>query len=204
VIGGVLVMAVLLTRWAVTLSDAPIDSDAAQNLKMAYNFAMHEVLSKDLPERESQDIGNLTPKVAMNLDDLSPTNYREPLPPIVLGIYLKVLNLLRGPISFGSLVEGPGARLAKFSNVIWGILLCLSVFATLKVLTGAYVLGAVGALVVGLNIDVDSLYTDVPAAALLALASFLSMMAIKTRHPLYYFLAGLSMGALILTKAVFL
>jgi 4-amino-4-deoxy-L-arabinose transferase-like glycosyltransferase len=29
-------------------------------------------------------------------------------------------------------------------------------------------------------------------------------MAIKTRHPLYYFLAGLSMGALILTKAAFL
>jgi hypothetical protein len=127
-IGGVLVIAVLLTRWTVTLSDAPIIDDAAQNLRMAYNFATHGVLSSDA-------------------DDLSPTDYREPLPPIVLGIYLKVLKLLRGPISFGSLVEGPGARLAKLSNVIWGILLCLSVFAALKVLTGTYILAHITKLV---------------------------------------------------------
>jgi len=203
-IGGVLVIAVLLTRWTVTLSSDTIEKDELQNLTMAYNFAMHNVLSLDPPEREPQDVGNLPPNVAIYLDDLSATNYREPLPCIVLGIYLKALKLLRGPISFGSLIQGSGARLAKFSNAIWGILLCLSVFATLKVLTGTYVLAAVGALVVGLNMDIDSLYTESAAAALLALVSFLSMMAIKTRHPLYYLLAGISMGALILTKAAFL
>jgi hypothetical protein len=188
---GVIVIAALLTSWVVTPSGRPIGSDAVQNLTMAYNFAMHGVLSTDLPEREHEA-------------GLNPTNYREPLPPIVLGIYLKVLEVLRGPISFDSLFQGSGARLAKLSNGIWGILLCLSVFATLKVLTGTNVLAAVGALVVGVNMDVDSLYTESPAEALLALASFLSMMAIKTRQPLYFWLAGLGFGALILTKAAFL
>jgi hypothetical protein len=215
VIGSLLVIVVLLIKWTDSLSNAPIQDDAAANLTMAYNFAMREVLSLDLLEQEVQDIGDLRgypvaqendPKAAIqiHLDDLRPTNYREPLPPIVLGIYLKVLELVHGPISFGSLIKGSGARLAKSSNVIWGILLCLSVFATLRVLTGTNTLAAVGALVIGLNLDLDSLYTDLPAAALLALASHLSMMAIKTRHRLYYLLTGLTMGALTLTKAPFL
>jgi 4-amino-4-deoxy-L-arabinose transferase-like glycosyltransferase len=79
----------------------------------------------------------------------------------------------------------------------------LSVLAALRVLTGSSILALIGTFIVGANLDVDTLSTELPAAALLALVSFLAMMAVKTRLPLYYGFAGLSLGALILTKGAF-
>ena len=57
----------------------------------------------------------------------------------------------------------------------------------------------------GVNADVDALpgATELPAAAMLALVSFLTMMAVRTRLKRYYVAAGLSLGALILTKGAF-
>jgi hypothetical protein len=180
------VVALLFWRWGTLPSGDPIKNDAHQNLEIAYNFAVHGVFAREDEKGE-----------------LAPTNYREPLPPIVVGIYLKALRLFRGPLDFDDLRGGQGARLVKFSNVFWGILLCLSVFTALRVLTDSSMLSLFGTFIVGWNIDVDTLLTELPAAALLALISFFAMMALRTQLARYYGFAGLSLGALVLTKGAF-
>jgi hypothetical protein len=158
---------------------------------MAYNFASHGVISLE----DSDAPGSESP---------APTRLREPLPPTVIAAYLKALEALRGPFSLSLLERGPGARLVKGSNIIWGIVLSLSVYAALSVFTKSYTLGMIGALAAGLIMRTNWLYTEPAAQALLALFSLLFMLAFKSRHPLHWALAGICLGALILTKAVFL
>jgi 4-amino-4-deoxy-L-arabinose transferase-like glycosyltransferase len=165
VVAGVLVAVFLAWRWAVSISGTPIDMDGEDNLLMAYNFAVHGVLSGDKPNNGRNE-------------HMRPTNYREPLPPLVVGLYLKMLQRLQIPISLESILRGPGARLIKFSNFIWGIILCVSVFAALKAVTANSLIALVGVLITGVK-------------------------AIKTQRLLYYGLAGLSLGALVLTKGAF-
>jgi hypothetical protein len=127
---------------------------------MGYNLAIHGVLAKD--------------------STLRPTNYREPLPPIVLAAYFKGIQWISGaPLprydlgdEDDDIYEGPGAQLAKGSNIFWGLLFCFAVFVSVNALTHSFPLSAAGTLLLGLSIEVDTLLTELPAAALLVLASF--------------------------------
>ena len=105
---------VVLCRWFTLPSGDPIEEDAYENLSIAYNLAFHDVIS----------LGEMK----KGLPDLRPTNYREPLPPFILSLYLKALQRFQGPLTLDFLEKGSGARLAKLSNIFWGIVLCLSVF----------------------------------------------------------------------------
>src|SRR5262249_36109999 len=154
-----------------------------QNFEMAYNFSQFATLSLDKPTEAPGKVRE-------------PTNYREPLPPLVLGLYLKGVQYLAGlrAEDFGT---GKGARLAKFHNLFWAALLALSVFSAISRRTGLSIRGAVGALLVGWNAAIDTLYPELPAAALLALASLLGLLATQTRRLPYYLACGLVGGALI-------
>ena len=187
---GAIAIAVVVGAWISSISDSAIRGDEWGTLDVAFNVANRGVFSKTQPETELDS-------------EFVPTNYREPLPPVLLACWLKLLSAVRGPLSYDFLKEGPGVRLAKLPNILWGVVLCASVFAALLVLTETDVLAVLGAVIVGLVLDVDTLLTEPAAAALLALASFFCMMAIRSGHGIYSFLSGLSVGLLILTKAIF-
>lgn len=189
---------ILVHAWVRMSSDKAITHDAKENLAMGYNLAANGVLSvRGTWADQFEHAGSVTPK---------PSNYREPLPPAVLGLYLKGAEVFRGthlPLKF--LRAGPGARFVKLSNIFWAALVCIGVFLSINALTRSFSLAAVGALFVGMWwVDVDTLYTELPAAALLIFTSYFLMMATRTGRLWHYVGAGLSLGALILTKAIFL
>jgi 4-amino-4-deoxy-L-arabinose transferase-like glycosyltransferase len=182
------VLSLLLFRWAgLPTGQLEGDPDAQQNFRMAYHFSQHGTLSLD----------------PLTIDDPKPTNYREPLPPLVQGLYFRAAQYLTGLPGEYFLTEN-GRRAAKLYNIFWAAILCLSIFYSITSLTGLNVLGAIGALFMGWNVEIDSLMTELPATALLVLFSFLGLLAVQTRRLRYYLIAGLAAGALVLTKGAFL
>src|SRR5690606_5265887 len=85
-------------------------------------------------------------------------------------------------------------------------LLALVVFATIVRYTGSYGWAAFGTLATdyGLAEHYNGLYSEVSAAALLALACAAAAYAVHRRQGFWFLLTGLLFGALTLTKAAFL
>ena len=117
-----LVSLILLANWVPKFSGSEIGADAHQNLAMAYNLAVNGTLSLDI-SAPGQDSA------------VTPTRYREPLPPAVVAVWIKALETIRGPFPFAFVESGPGALVVKSNNILWGVVLCFSVYAALKVLT---------------------------------------------------------------------
>ena len=180
----------MLGTWITSISESPIKGDEWGTLNMGFNIAARGVFSKTNPDVDS-DL------------EFAPTNYREPVPPFLLACWIKLLSAVRGPLSYEFLKDGPGVRLTKLPNIIWGLILCASVFTALIAVTHRYVIAVFGTVIVGLTLHVDTLLTEPAAAALLALTSVLCLMSIRSGKRTYYFLSGLSFGLLILTKAIF-
>lgn len=177
----------LVYGWTGRTNDFPIvQPDAYENLTAAYNLAHHGVISLDPHASEPP-----------------PSEYREPLPIAVLALYIATV---RGNTSLGELVESKHAALLKQSNVLWGVLLAVTVFVTIVRFTGSYGWAAFGTLVTdyGLAEHYNGLYSEVAAAALLALACAVAAQAMHRRQRVWFLLAGLLFGALTLTKAAFL
>ncbi len=185
-----LVSLILLANWVLRLSGSAIEYDAQQNVAMAYNLATHGTLSLDTSSDQTADV--------------TPTRYREPLPPAVAALWIKALETVRGPFPYAYVESGPGALVVKSTNLLWGIIICLSVYGALRVFTLSDALALLGAFIAGLTMRVDWLYSEPVAQALLALFSFLFMLAVSHQKYRYWVLAGLCLGALILTKASFL
>ncbi len=174
--------------WFGTATGFPIERDAYENLTAAYNLAHHGVMS-------IQDDNSL--------GQLRPSEYREPLPIIALAGYIAALDSYFGDKPLAQLQTGNDARVLKYSNIPWAVLLTLVVFGSIVRYTGSYTLAAPGTIAVHLYLayQYDFLYSEIAAAALLALASYLFAEALRHRRPLAVFAAGLCFGALALTKA---
>src|SRR5690606_41516860 len=116
------------------------------------------------------------------------------------------IGAVRGETTLGELVESQNARLLKHSNLPWGALLALVVFVTIVRYTGSYGWAAFGTLATdyGLAEHYNGLYSEVSAAALLALACAAAAYAVHRRQGFWFLLTGLLFGALTLTKAAFL
>lgn len=185
---GVLALAVLV-KWGAAISGKPIAADDSDTVRMAHNLAYHGVLS------DGNGDGGRTP---------APTNYREPFPAIVLAGYLLALDSVAGPRESAYFEEGEGARLLRYSNILWGLVACASVFAAVAALTHSPIAAVAGAAVAGFMFETGGWLAEPAAAALLALFSLLAMMAVKTGHARYFGFAGLVLGLLVLTKAAFL
>lgn len=178
----------LMYGWMSRANDFPIvQPDAYENLTAAYNLAHHGTISLDAHPQG-------TPR---------PSEYREPLPIAALALYIAAV---RGETTLGELVESQNARLLKHSNLPWGALLAVVVFATIVRCTGSYGWAAFGTLVTdyGLAEHYNGLYSEVAAAALLALACAMAAYAVHRRQGVWFLLTGLLFGALTLTKAAFL
>jgi hypothetical protein len=189
-IPAVLAALFVMWTWAQEPSERLIEKDGFQNLAMAYNFVQHGTMSLDEDKPP---------------ESLAPSRYREPLPVVVLSAFVLGSKTLHDA-QLSDLEEGPGAKVIKFSNLFWGLLLIVIVsFATWR-MTGWRWMAAPAILIScrPFTNDVDTLYTEIAAAAILALASYLCWRALRLQTGRAFFIAGLGLGAYVLTKASFL
>lgn len=183
--------AVLAGIWLGKPSDYPIvQPDAYENLTAAYNLAHHGVISI---EDDSSPAAR------------KPSEYREPLPIVFLAGYIGALPALDDR-PLGDLMFGDAARMLKLSNIVWGVLLTVVMFATIVRYTGSYAWAACATLAthIALAPEYNDLYTEVAAAAMLALTCAMAAVAAQSRRLRWVFAAGLLCGAMALTKAAFL
>lgn len=169
-----------------------IKGDATQNLVISYNLYHHGDFSRG---------GQNTHHV--------PTSFREPLPPFVTAAYLKLFFHPDQPYDFESWHNGAHTRLIKLGNLYWvfgGLLATALIIFSLTASPVAVLLG------LGLNFTwffgspfvINSLYTELPAATLMLWASFFLLRSRHSNTRWSLTLAGVFLGLLCLTKAVFI
>jgi hypothetical protein len=155
---------------------------------------------------------NLERHGVISLDEnppLTPTNYREPAPVIVSAAGIKLIDAALGQAPPEDYFHGERVRLLKYQNILWLGLLSLGAFWTLRYFIGSFYLALLGTLLVNYPFSgshsesdlIDNLFTDIPAAAVLMLASLAVAVAVRGRSPIVCAVAGLLFGILTLIKA---
>jgi 4-amino-4-deoxy-L-arabinose transferase-like glycosyltransferase len=189
----VLAAAILTILLNHRLTDSPNIKDGYQNLKGAYNVAHHGILSLDE-------------------DDLRPSNHREPLPIFTLALYLRLHPQL-SDLSLNAVNQGPPVITLKQHNLLWAFLCMLGVgllvwssvkerwFGTLAAISAVCLTYL---FFLQHNEIVDRTYTEIEAAALAVWLSFCIIQALESGRWYWFFISGLLLGALSLTKASFL
>jgi len=119
-----------------------------------------------------------------------------------------------GPTEAANYFDGSRVKYVKYQNIVWLVILTLSVFWAIILFSSSYFLALLGAILVNVKIpgiasgptalSVDRLYTELPAAAVLMLSSTLLAFGIQRRKVYPFALAGFLFGVLALTKAAFL
>ncbi|HKY03077.1 MAG TPA: hypothetical protein VJM53_11050 [Burkholderiales bacterium] len=179
----------LLWAWTFLPSGSVIHRDALQNLTAAYNLSHYGVMSLD-----------------QTGTTLEPTLEREPVPIFALAIHMKALGPWIGDKKIEALQEGGDARLLKYSNLFWGALLVVIVVVSTVQFTRSIIAicAAIWLSQIGIGAHYDTLLSELPAATLLTLASFLLLRALQTQRRRLFVFSGLCFGLLCLTKASFL
>jgi hypothetical protein len=187
-------VAVLLTALlSFRLTAAPNKADGHQNLHAAYNLAYHGVISLK--------------------DNLKPSNYREPLPIAALALHIKLHPELSGGQDLTSINHDSAVLAVKQHNLIWAFFCLFGVGCVGLQSSRMHWVGfSVAIIAVGLTCFlflqrseiIDRTYTEVQAATLLVWSSFALIRALQTKMPVWFATTGLLMGALALTKAIFL
>ena len=184
---AVLAMAFMMGQ---LISDATIAGDGRQNLWVAMNLIEHGSFAHEL--------GNPP----------TPSNLREPLPPLVAGVWLGGLQAV-GLIESIRHIDTPyGGRMLKWSNVAWVVVGLLSTYLLTRALTNSGV--AATAALIGAAVffysdpaRIDTLYTELHGAALLSLFLLLLLYAWRQTSLVLAVVAGIGLGLLILTKVTF-
>lgn len=189
-------LAGLAAGWIGQITGAPIDEDGGHTLRMALNLVHGGVISMDTEA------------------PLEPSMYREPLPVLVAAVAVVGVDAVWGRAGSTEYFEGRRARFVKLTNVAWMLLLCAGVYASIRLFSASRVLAFAGALLVNFEIPLmpsgltglglDSLNSDLPAAALLVTSSVLLAAGLLESSVLRCVAAGLLFGALALVKASFL
>jgi hypothetical protein len=191
----------LVVMWAHQISGKPLESDAMQSTRMAVNLARHGVISLD------------------DTPPYHPTNYREPVPVVVSALGVKMIDSILGTSGptyievlgtseANAYLAGQRAKYLKYQNFLWLGLLTFGAYWAVRTLTTSFWLGVLGAALVNHPLlpqqfgPVDDLLTELPAAAVLVLASTTLAVAFIRRQAWLFFFAGLMFGILALIKAI--
>lgn len=182
----------LLGFWTHKITGSPISSDDIATVVPAVNLQHHGV-------------------IALKTHDL-PTMYREPLPIFTTTILVALVDGIYGPAQTDEYLAGKRARLLKLQNLFWLTLLCAGSFYVAFRLTASFPLALVAAVLSHLlfvlsgsrGAALDSLYTEIPAAALLVLASWSFAAGLTRPNVRTLALAGALFGCAALVKASFL
>jgi hypothetical protein len=175
------------------INGSTVTKDAAQNVRMAVNLDHQGIVSLDTsaPYR--------------------PSMYREPLPIATSAAAVALADSILGPAPYTAYLDGARVEIIKYQNVPWLLLIWATAAATLRLFTKSFYLGLFGGILAVIpflsttNIDaVNDLYTELPATALLGLASYLLMLAVTGGRAWKSAACGACFGLLVLTKASFL
>jgi hypothetical protein len=178
-----LVVCLALTyRAADRISDDPILGDGIQNLLMAVNVFKHNTFSLDTGER------------------IRPTNFREPLDPLLVGLHLKLAVPEAVNRPFADFRSGEFTRTVKLSNLLWVYTGLVGIWLlTLRVggtnLTGFIATGLAFQIFFHGGTYIDTLYTELSTATLMIWATY-GLLA-------WFLGSGVLMGLLALGKASF-
>ena len=138
------------------IDGSAVVKDAAQNLQMGINLAHHGVISEE------------------EAAPLRPSMYREPLPVAVDALTVAATDVLLGKPQVSGYFSGRRALCAKLQNVLWLPILSLAVLAITRRATGSLVAGVIAAALAAkpflADTGINSLYTELPAAALMMLS----------------------------------
>jgi hypothetical protein len=188
----------LLVFWSGRLSGAPIAKDGRQTLTMALNLQRHGVISLD----------------ADGEPPFEPSMYREPLPVLTTALNLALIDSLIGHAHPSEYAYGERARYVKMQNLAWATLLCCATFWSVHLFTQSLLWSLAGAVLVTLKaplvdsgltaLGVDTLTSEIPAAAMLALGSALLVNTFRDGRQSTAVLAGACFGLLALIKAGFI
>ena len=174
------------------ITSNPIRSDAQQNLRMGYHLYKNGVISKD---------ADVTGKPA-------PTNYREPVPPVVTAIFMYLHPGIEKTDSLSSFENGVNTKRVKQVNLIWLFLLQIGVgLLAFRVSRNKVVPFLAWFLVffyfIRFGNHFDEMNTELASAVLIIWSSYLLLVTLSRKSIIYFTITGLLLGLLILTKAVF-
>jgi hypothetical protein len=175
------------------ITGSKIVSDASDTTLMAINLQHHGIISFDTEP------------------PFVPTMYREPVPIIVTALAVGIVDALSGRAGYELYFSGDRARYLKCQNILWLGLLSISAFWALSYFGSSFWIGLAGTVCVSLPFltgsatpPIDTLNSELPAAALLLPASLLLVKGICGRRLLQLAAAGLCFGVLALIKAAVL
>jgi hypothetical protein len=191
---ALLVGIALCVFWYSRITGSEVRSDPLATLQMGVNFAHHGVMSLD--EQAPHQ----------------PTMYREPFPALVIAGMVRGIEAVAGPAPLQDYVAGERARWLKLQNIAWFLLLCGCLAVAVRSLCGSWLAGIATAVLAqafffypGMrSFGVDTLFTDIQSAGVLALASLLAIRAVENRRLVAGILAGAAFGVLALIKAAML
>jgi hypothetical protein len=188
-----LLSALLLVMWSRQLDDAPIISDAAQSLRMGINFERYGILSMD------------------HAPPFRPTNFREPLVPLVSAVAIRIIDGIAGASAPESYFSGRRLQYLKYQNLLWLSLLSFGTFWFARQMTSSSYVGLLAVVFVNVPFRphippglIDDLMNEIPSAAIQVVAAGALAIAFNRGRPTLFALSGLMFGALTLTKAVML
>ena len=177
------------------ITDAELVYDASQNAKIAYYLVHTGTYTSS--KREPHN-----PSKAMK---------REPVPVLAISAFL-LLHPSFDRYKITDLENGRLTRTVKFVNVFWEFLAALFIFLLCLELFPNPVIAGVGAMltlaisaITFLSTDpaVDSLFTELPAAALLLATSWCAVRFVRQGTTRRAISLGIVLGLLALTKAAF-
>jgi hypothetical protein len=176
------------------ITEKPLgDGDDRHNALMGLNLSQSGVISLN----------------GENDTEPDPTNYREPVPAFSVAAATQIYKFFTaveiGPEEYN---EGGNPRILKMTNLFWGILCLAAVWLVIHQITKSFYLGLFATLAtyymfVSESIVIDTLYSELQAAALIMLASWTLLVSLETAKAPYFALTGMFIGLLSLTKAPF-
>jgi 4-amino-4-deoxy-L-arabinose transferase-like glycosyltransferase len=180
--------------WYTQITGSPVQSDSVATLQMGENLVHHGVLSID------------------SEPPIRPSMYREPVPGVIAAAMIAVVDAMHGPAPQAAYLSGDRARFIKQQNILWFLLLCVSAAIAVAWMAGSVYAGLAVAIVAqafyfypGARIfGIDTLFSDVPAAAVLALASLLWTRAVVQCAWRLAIVVGVCFALLTLIKAAVL
>jgi 4-amino-4-deoxy-L-arabinose transferase-like glycosyltransferase len=122
---------------------------------------------------------------------------------IALGVVLA--DVMMGRADTDAYLSGPRVKYLKAHHVLWKVAETICAYLLVLVLTSSRAAALLGAILIGTHQpDIDTLQTELEAATLLMLGITLLIVGLSRRKWYLLLLAGISLGLLALTKAIFL
>ena len=194
-------VAALVSLWVAAntteyLTGDPLVGDAKQNTLIAYHFVHTGVYSRDKVEAPGPN----------------PTMRREPVPILALSALLLLHPSFAEPYKIVDLAEGRLTRDVKLVNVFWRFLVALFIFLLCLELFPNPIAAGAAALTTLVISDltfmsdpatVDTLFTELPAAALLLASCWCAVRFVHDGTKSRAICLGIALGLLTLTKAAF-